>query len=345
MKKTFKLLAVLLLVALTLAACGEKKPPVDVDPDGDELTGHLVIYTSESQDLATELIEKFIDANPKVTYELFRSGTGDVISKIDTELQTGQTEANVVWMADIGYIYGLDKKGLVHHYTPENAKKISDAYKYNDGMAHEVRLIYNVIAYNTTKVTNPPKDWTDMTAAEYNGVFAMANPNYSGGAFTNLVVHVQNEDLVGWGFYDDLKKNNVKFEQSNGNLQTKVSSGEYSAVAIVDFMARNATNEGSPVETVWPASGAVLVPTPIALLSTLDDSNTKAAEAFINFTMEEETQKLFVEQGYIPVNEAAGSPKGAPKVSEIKVMNFDLEYYIENSPSIRTQYEEKMGVD
>ncbi len=342
MKKNFKLFITIILIPILLIGCSNNSSD-NPDPSDSDLSGHLVIYTSESQDLATEIIEEFVSLHPKVTYELFRSGTGDVITRLDTELQTGSTPANIIWMADIGYVYGLEQRDLIHHYSPENAADVDDAYKYGDGMAHEIRLIYNVLAYNTTRVTEPPTDWYDVAQSRFESVFAMANPNYSGGAFTNLVVHIQNSDLVGWDFYDAIRDNDVKYEQSNGNLQTKVSSGEYSVVAIVDFMARNATNEGSPVETIWPESGAVLVPTPIALLNTLDDSNREAAEAFVNFTMSLEAQAFFVDQGYIPVRKEAGSPEGAPSLSEIKVLPFDLDFYIENSSNIRTEYEARYG--
>lgn len=356
LKKISALILALVVLVGTLAGCGGSKTPPASSSTPDttpatsqeqpkELSGHIVVYTSEPQDLATEALEAFVAKNPKVTYELFRSGTGNVISKIDTELQTGKTEADVIWFADIGYMKQMDDKGLIEHYTPENAKNIDPQYAYNNGMGHEVRLIYNVLAYNTTKVTNPPKDWMDVTGSDFKGSFAMANPNYSGGAFTALVVHTQYPDQVGWDFYKKAAANDCKYEQSNGNLQTKVSSGEYSAVAIVDFMARNAKNDGSPVEVVWPESGAVLVPTPIALMSTIDDADKEAAKAFVNFMLEVETQKLFVNQGYIPVVAEAGLPEGAPKASDIKTMPFDLDYFVKNSSAIRQEYTNLFGAE
>ncbi len=356
MKKLTALAMTLILMLGVLAGCGgsgtpsSSAPPTSTpessqEPQPQELSGHIVVYTSEPQDLATEALEAFVTRHPKVTYELFRSGTGNVVSKIDTELQTGKTEADIIWFADIGYLKQLDDKGLITHFTPEGAKNIDPQYAYNDGMGHEVRLIYNVLAYNTTKVTNAPKDWMDVTGPDFKSTFAMANPNYSGGAFTALMVHTQYPDKVGWDFYTKAKANDCKYEQSNGNLQTKVSSGEYSAVAIVDFMARNAKNEGSPVEVVWPESGAVLVPTPIALMSTIDEADMDAAKAFVDFMFEMETQKLFVEQGYIPVIAEAGVPEGAPKASEIKTLPFDLSYYVANSTKVREEYIKLFGAE
>lgn len=66
----------------------DKKESSD-EATNDELKGHLVIYTSEPQDLVTEMLDDFVSKNPGVTYELYRSGTGDVKTKLSTELDAG----------------------------------------------------------------------------------------------------------------------------------------------------------------------------------------------------------------------------------------------------------------
>ena len=90
-------------------------------------------------------------------------------------------------------MYDLDDQGLIYHYSPESAKDLPDTYKYNDGMGHEVRAIYSVLAYNTTQIDKAPKDWDDVTTDVYKGSLAIANPAYSGGAMTTLSVHVEPE--------------------------------------------------------------------------------------------------------------------------------------------------------
>ena len=311
----------------------------------EDITGDLTLYTSEPEELVSEMVAKFNETYPNVNIEIFRSGTGKVTAKMDAELATGSTPANILWFADIAYINNLDQEGMIYHYTPQTAKDVGvdEQYLYNDGMGGEVRLIYNVIAYNTDEVTEAPKDWMDVTTEEYKGSFAMANPNYSGGAFSALVVHVQNEDKVGWAWYDALDANDVKFEESNGNLQTKVSSGEYKAVAIVDFMARTAKAEGSPVDYVYPESGAVLVPTPLSIMNNIPEESIPAAEAFVEWCYTEEAQELMVAQQYIPVNSNVAGPEDAPALEDIPVLPFDLDYFIENSSSIREEYTNKYG--
>lgn len=354
MKKAVSLTLAAGVLALAVAGCSQKTGPSSSDAGSSQaagspassqtqqVTGHITVYTSESQDLVTDMLEDFVSRNPGITYNLYRSGSGDVISKLSTELQAGGTEADIIWFADMGYIHQLDGQGLIEHYTPAAAADIDPKFNYNDGMAFEVRQIFNIIAVNTLKNTVDIQDWADLCKPELAGKFAMADPSYSGGAFTTLVTLTQ-EGGPGWELYQGMRDNDVKFEQSNGNLQTKLSSGEYQAVSVVDFMIRNAQADGAPVEIIWPKSGAVMVPTPIAMLSTVKEENRAACHAFLDYLLSEDGQKLFVEQGYIPVRDGVGVPEGAPNVAELNVCGLDIDYFVNESSQVRAKYEEIFG--
>ena len=142
--KRFLSLFVCLMLMFTLIGCASDEKPSDTG--GDEKSdegpgGHLVIYTSEPQDLVTEMLDDFVAKNPGITYELYRSGTGDVKTKLSTELDAGGTDACILWFADLAYMYDLDDEGLILHYSPESVASVPDTYKYNEGMGHEVRAI------------------------------------------------------------------------------------------------------------------------------------------------------------------------------------------------------------
>ena len=79
-------------------------------------------------------------------------------------------------------------------------KSTTETAAYSPEAAWEVRQIFNIIAKNTLKCDVEIKDWTDLTKPELSGRFAMANPSYSGGAFTTLVGLV-GPDGPGWSLY------------------------------------------------------------------------------------------------------------------------------------------------
>ncbi len=325
----FAVLIMMPVINLSAAGSSEEKSTDSAEPTV------VNLYTSESQDKVNEMMNVFSKSNPDITVNIFRSGTGAVVSKIEAELETGETQADLIWFADVDYFSKLDSKNLLVKYDSPEAKDLDPRYKYNDGKFYEVRQIFNVLAYNTLKVSDPLVSWHDLYNSNLKSKAAIANPNYSGAAFLTLSQLVDNQGL-GWDYYKSLKGNECKFELSNGKLTSKVSSGEYWAISVVDFMARNAENEGSPVKSVWPSEGAALIPTPVGIISTSKVQDS--AKKVIDFLLSEECQKMFVAQGYIPVKNSVGVPEGAPALDEIKLLDLDLVYLSENRSYLREEF-------
>ena len=346
MKKIITLCTALLCAA-GLTACGgsaQSGSQASQAAEGDtSLKAELMLYTSEPEELIAQMIDVFNETYPDITIEYNRAGTGKITAQLDTELLTGSTDANILWFADIGYMNDLDEKGMIEHYVSPGTASVDPQYLYKDGLGGEVRLIYNIIAYNTNEIKTAPQDWKDVLTEEYKNSFAIADPNISGGSATALVVQTEYPDKVGWDWYAALSENGMKFETANGELQTKVSNGEYAGVEIVDFMARTAKAEGSPVDVCYPASGSILVPTPICLMNNMDEAQLAAAKAFIDWCYTKEGQELMVSQQYIPVVEGVAGPEGAPKAAEITTLPFDLDYYIAHKSEIITQFTELYG--
>jgi len=274
-----------------------------------EVSGTINLYTSEPQDLVNEMMNDFKSKHPKIDVKIYRSGTGEVISKLEAEAAAGKIQADVLWFADIDYF-------------------------------NKLAQVFNVIGYNTSKIKTAPTSWKDLAGSDFKGKVAIANPNYSGAAFLTLATLV-NDSNLGWDYFASLKNNDVKFEQSNGNLSSKLASGEYYGVSVVDFMVRNAKKDGSPVDVVYPKEGSVLVPTPVGILS--QSANKEAAKVLVDYFLSMDGQKLFVKQGYIPVKPEAGAPEGAPKPEDIKLFPLDLNFIGKNRDSLKQKFTELFG--
>ena len=123
-------------------------------------------------------------------------------------------------------------------------------FHYNGDRYQEVRFIFNIIAYNTTLVQNSTNQLERCLDPQYAGMVGMPSALYSGAAF-NHVGTFANMPGFGWEYYEALNDNGVVVERANGGVQAKVASGEFAIVQVVDFMARDVKNEGSPVEHIW----------------------------------------------------------------------------------------------
>src|SRR5574341_246714 len=138
--------------------------------------GTVTLYTSESLDKVNEMKLDFEKRNPGVTMTIYRSGTQVVISKLQAELQAGGILADLIWMADIDYFEDLAKKDLLVPYTPPEADKAPAKFKYDGGRYHEVRLIFNTVAYNTLRVKSRPTSWRDLADLQFKGKVGVASP-------------------------------------------------------------------------------------------------------------------------------------------------------------------------
>jgi iron(III) transport system substrate-binding protein len=298
--------------------------------------GTITLYTSESLDKVSEMKLDFEKRTPGATLTIYRSGTQVVISKLQAEFQAGGTLADMVWMADIDYFEDLAKKDLLAPYTPPEADKVPGKFKYEDGRYHEVRLIFNTVAYNTLRVKARPISWNDLTDPQWKGKIGVASPFYSGAAFSTLGTQV-NMPGFGWDFYRKLKQNGVVVEQSNGTVAKKLATGEFSLVSVVDFMVREAKAAGSPVDHIWPREGAILVPTPVGILK--GAKNPEGARAFMRYLYSPEGQRLFVQQGYVPVLPGIEGPKGVPS-DKLEVVLTDQAYIGKHREELKAKYRE-----
>jgi len=360
-----KLFLVLMVLMMVLAACAPKEvveptevvveqpveevveEPVDeevaeevveepVEEPAEPASGTITLYTSEPEDKVAEMVADFNVLYPDVTVNVFRSGSGEVIAKIQAEKEAGEIQADILWFADLDFFKNLADEDLFMVYRPVGSDVVDEMYHYNGDRYQETRLIFNVVAYNTTLVKTPPTSWKDLLDPQYAGLVGMPSALYSGAAF-NQVGTIANLPDFGWDFYEQLNQNGVVVERGNGAVQTKVASGEFAIVQVVDFMARDVKNAGSPVEHIWPAEGALLVPTPIGILST--SKNPTGAQAFMDYMYTESAQKLFVKQGYISVIEGIEPPPGVPDMATFKVLMPDFEYIAANRDLIRNEFE------
>jgi iron(III) transport system substrate-binding protein len=145
----------------------------------------------------------------------------------------------------------------------------------------------------------------------------------------------------GWDYYRKLKANDCKIVKGNGGVARNVATGEYHLGITIDFMARDLIEKGSPVAYVYQEEGAVYIPTPIGIMSATQ--NREIAEAFINFVLGIEGQKILLSNGYVPLNKNAPMPEGVPSPADIKVLKTDFQYLKNNRDEIRNTWGEIMG--
>jgi iron(III) transport system substrate-binding protein len=284
------------------------------------LAEKLLIYTSCPLEIMTAIEQAFEAENPSIDLEIYRSGTGTVTAKIATELEVGNVVADLVWVADYAYYEGLKEQGLLYPYLSPMASGIPSVLVEPDGYYYGARLFSMVIAYNPTTVTEPPTRWIDLIDPVWDGQVVTGNPEYSG---SNVVAATALGMKYGLTYFENLRANNITVVRSNSQAAAEVASGAYQIAFTLDNSVRQLKAEGSPIELIYPEDGAVLLPSPLGIISTTE--HIDAAKVFVDYVLSDAGQQALVDFGsYIPIRSTVNPPAGAPTLEELTGMSIDL---------------------
>ncbi|WP_046174200.1 ABC transporter substrate-binding protein [Domibacillus indicus] len=296
------------------------------------VSGTLSFYTSQPDEDAQALVTAFQEQYPEVEVETFRSGTEEVISKLQAERQAGEVQADVLLVADAVTFESLKEEKLLMNYTSPEAEKIPEAFVDPDGAYTGTKVMATALVVNTKAAKSMPDSWKALTNEASKGAGIMPSPFYSGAAAYNLGVITRQEEL-GWDFYKELKANEMGITKGNGGVLEAVASGEKTYGMVVDFVAARAKQEGSPVELVYPKEGVPVITEPVGIMENTDNAET--AKAFVDFILSEEGQKLAAEIGYTPIREGIAAPEGLKTLDEMAILEADT------SELLKTREEDK----
>ena len=189
--KILAIISITCLIITTIPGCRKKA------------SGRVVLYTSVPMNIIDEIETEFKKEQPRVDLDIFRSGTGKVMSKIYEEIETGKIQADVIWVADFTVGEELKDAGKLLKYESPEAAQIIPLLKDKDGYYCAARLLNMIIAYNTVKVKEKPTGYRDLLNPDYKGKIGLADPSYSGAALYTVATLVQSEEH-GWDYFKDV---------------------------------------------------------------------------------------------------------------------------------------------
>lgn len=271
----------------------------------------VMLYSSMKDSQLSALQKAFARKYPDIAFDYYTAGTGKVLTKLAAEQQAGGIAADMIWVGEPTNYVEFKQQGLLEKYVSPEAKTINTIYKDKDGYYCGARIVGLGIAYNTNNVKGKdiPKDWNDLLNPKFKGVLGMTDPAFSGTTLYTVAAFVQNPKF-GYDFLKALKANDIKLVQGSSDSVTKVGSGEWDMSIAVDYIAKDQMDQGSPVGFVYPASGASIVASPIAIVK--GTKNLEAAKILYDYILSLEGQKVLVEANTIPIR------------TEIKLVDVDL---------------------
>ncbi len=284
------------------------------------LSGTITLYTSQPEEDAQKLIDGFNEKCPDIQVDVFRSGTEEVISKVLAEKQAESVLADVLLVADNVTFESLKEQNMLQPYQSPELQGIPADYIDKDHMYTGTKVITTGIVYNTELMDTPPQAFSDLAGESCRNQAIMPSPLYSGAAAYNLGVMTRTEGL-GWEYFEGLKANGITVDKGNGAIQKAVVAGDKSCGILVDYMAVRSKNDGAPVEFVYPREGSPAVTEPIGIVN--GTKHQELAQAFVDYVLSEDGQKLAAAIGYTPVKSGVQAPAGLNTIDQIQLMSQD----------------------
>ena len=164
------------------------------------------------------------------------------------------------------------------------------------------------------------KDWEDLLNPKLKGQIAQCTPDRSSSSHASYEVILQTYGWEkGWEWLTKLAANTGIFTARSRDVPNVVAKGEFAVgFAVPSYMAFAEVLGGYDVMYVYPKN-AYVTPEPMSVLKGAPHS--KAGQAFIEFCLSEEGQKLFSELGVYPI-----TPKykvqGPPGSGQEKAVQF-----------------------
>jgi iron(III) transport system substrate-binding protein len=263
-----------------------------------------------------------------------QKGSGETLAQIRAEKQN--RKGDVWWggtgdphlaMAEEGLSaeYKSPRLGELHGWAQKQAEQ--SGYKTVGVYAGVLGFGYNKELIEKKKIA-APKCWADLSKPELKGEIQMANPASSGTAYVMIatIVQLMGEDSA-FGYLKNLHPNINSYTKSGTAPIKAVARGE--TTASISFMHDAVTEEvaGFPVGANAPCEGTGYEIGSMSLVK--GARNMDAAKKFYDWALTAEAQALGAKtkQFQNPSNKAAPIPEQAPRLDNIKLIDYDFAKY------------------
>jgi len=335
--KGIKIVVIGLIFTFLFGLTGAMASDVEAAKKEREVNFYCSIDSKTAEKLGALFTEKY-----GIKVNVFRSGTGKVISKIEAELRAGKVLVDVVQHSDPSTFVDWKARNLLRKYTPENPERFYDFTLDPDGFYVAIKNNTTIIAYNPTlvKKEDAPWSWKDVLDPKWKGKLCMSNPYYAGSTrmWTSCIVK-----MYGWDYFKELAKNSPYIGRSHSGLRTMCISGESPVIAEMNsyhvFQVLYEKPE-TPIAVTYPQDGAIFITGPAGIFKNSPHPN--AAKLFMDFLCDEEAQRLIAERAYYPALKGIYL-SAQPRLEDMKLLMPDYKWVLEHTAELCETFDKIMG--
>jgi iron(III) transport system substrate-binding protein len=290
------MLRLLPLLALVLTGCRIERVAPNANGAGaascdPKPSGEIWVYTSIYRNVLDKLDPLIAERLPGVKVNWFQAGAEKLLTRIEAELASGGTQADVMAASDPFLYERFKQEKLLAPYVSVHALKIPrelvDAEAY-----YTTARVGTMVMVHRAELANPPARFSDLSNERYRGRVAIGDALSSGTAATWALFMAR---TYGDGYFAGLRGNRAIVAGGNAAVLSKVESGEADIGVLLLENALVARGNGSRIVIKYPEDGAVVIPGYVATFAS--SKNPVAAKAFIDLVLSREGQRAIVEIG------------------------------------------------
>jgi iron(III) transport system substrate-binding protein len=326
--------------ALSTRVMAAAPPPEAVTPAlvaAARKEGQVIYYTSTDLPVAEKIAKAFEAKYAGIAVRVERTGAERVFQRIGQEYSSNIHAVDVVNSSDAAHFIVWKRDGILLPYVPEDVARFPAEHRDPDGQFASFRVWLSIIAYNTVlvKPEEAPKSFADLLEPRWKGKIVKAHPGYSG---TIMTATYQMQRDLGWGFFEQLAKQNVMQVQSSADPPKKLDLGERAVMADGnEYNIFQMRESGRPVEPVYASEGSPLIVGPNGIFKS--SPNPNAAKLFQAFCLGREAQQLIIDVGGLrSVHPDTKDKDGRKPLKEIKTMKDDAAAVERESEAIKARY-------
>lgn len=288
----------------------------------------ITVITSFPKEITTVYKKAFEQKYPDIKVEMLNKNTTASLAFIK-ENSPGQ-RPDIFWASAPDAFEVLAREKLLAK-APDVMNPAAPAsignYPMNDpeGMYYGQALSGYGMMWNTRYLKAnklaEPKEWSDLTKADYFGHVATSAPSRSGTTHLTVETILQGEGWDnGWAQLLEISGNASHITERSFGVPDGVNSGQFGIGLVIDFFGLAGKYSGFPVEFAYPTVTSV-VPASIGLVN--GAKNSEDAKKFMAFALSNEGQELLLDpkisrMPIVPMDQLKGKvPAGYPDIFAI----------------------------
>lgn len=287
----------------------------------------LTVYTALENEQLKPLKEAFEKATPGVEVVWVRDSTGVITARLLAEKDNPR--ADVIWGVSASSVVLFEQQGMLAAYSPKGADMLKPIFmdSKNPKMWTGIDAYASVIVFNSkegeAKKVTQPKEWADLTKADYKGMIVMPNPASSGTGYLMVSAWLQSMgEKAGWEFMDKLHQNVANYTHSGSAPCVQAARGERVIGLCLDMRAASEKTKGAPIEISVPASNGWEIEATAIVKGT---KKMDAAQKLVDWTVTKAAAEIYAKTyALVAHKEVKADPKNYPAGMEAKLVKNDF---------------------